>query len=166
MPKCRICEKPIDKDVDDWIMPSKNWYYHRKCYTDWKVSDTHDDKDWINLIYDFIARDLKVSYNYHMCEKQRKKYISEQKYTNKGIYFTLKYFYEIKNGDWSKGHGGLGIIPYVYGDATQYWTEREYQRRGTLEEMEKQIICRNERAIMKVTRIKKEKKEKWSLDDI
>ena len=26
MAKCRVCDLPIDKTKDDWIMPSKNYY--------------------------------------------------------------------------------------------------------------------------------------------
>ena len=31
------------------------------------------------------------------------------------------YFYEIKNGDKEKANGGIGIIPYVYKDAYNYF---------------------------------------------
>ena len=55
-----------------------------------------EDNEWIPMIYDFLSRDLKVSYNWWLCDSQRKKFIRENKCTNKGIYFTLKYFYEIK----------------------------------------------------------------------
>ena len=33
----------------------------------------------------------------------------------------LHYFYEIKGGDKSKANGGIGIIPYVYKDAYNYY---------------------------------------------
>ena len=67
MPHCRICKVEIDKENDDWIMPSKNYYYHRKCYADWKESTPATDEEYKAFIYDFIARDLKVPYDYHMC---------------------------------------------------------------------------------------------------
>ena len=44
MPHCRICKVEIDKENDDWIMPSKNYYYHRKCYEDWKQSTPATDE--------------------------------------------------------------------------------------------------------------------------
>ena len=96
MPSCRECHVEIDKEKDDWIMPSKNYYYHRTCYETWKARMPETDDDWVPRIYDFLARDLKVSYNYFMCEQQRKKFGKDYKINNKGIYFTLKYFYEIK----------------------------------------------------------------------
>ena len=100
MPSCRICHVPINKDKEvegiDWVMPSKNYYYHKSCYDTWKAQPM-TEKDWVALIYDFLARDLKVSYNYHLCEAQIKKFWKENKINPKGIYFTLNYFYEINS---------------------------------------------------------------------
>ena len=166
--KCRICKQAFDTellDKDLWTMPSKGWYYHKECYTNWKVSSTHDDEEWKLLIYDFLARDLKVSYNYHMCEAQRKKFISQNKYTNKGIYFTLKYFYELQKGEWDKGKGGIGIIPFVYKEATEYWTKLEIAKRGTMAMIEEQIKAKLDRPVRTLTKNIEKNKSKWNLDD-
>lgn len=148
--ECRVChKKDIDRNADpdgeSWVMPSNKWYYHRDCYFSWKKSEPLKDEEWIDLIYDFIARDMKFTYNYHMCEAQRKQFIKDGKGTNKGIYFALKYFYEIKHGDWSKGHGGLGIIPYIYNDSCTYWAEQERRSKGIIAEIERQVRAANER---------------------
>ena len=45
----------------------------------------------------------------------------EYHYTYSGIYKTLQYWYEIKNNDISKANGGIGIVPYVYDQAKQYF---------------------------------------------
>ena len=162
MPSCRECHVEIDKEKDDWIMPSKNYYYHRTCYETWKARMPETDDDWVPRIYDFLARDLKVSYNYFMCEQQRKKFGKDYKINNKGIYFTLKYFYEIKGNAWEKGHGGLGIVPYVFEDAKAYWVAQERQRHGFMKELEEQI---KQREVIKVKRTPK-KREKYNLDEI
>ena len=126
MPHCRVCKVEIDKEKDDWIMPSKNWYYHRKCYNDWKQSTPATDEEYRAFIYDFIARDLKVK-------------------TVKGIFFTLKYFYEIKHGDWNKGHGGIGIVPFVYNEACTYWVAQERKTKGIVADIERQMRAAAER---------------------
>ena len=141
--ECRICHtKDIDRNIDPdgktWIMPSKNYFYHRKCYEDWKHGAPASDEEYKDYIYDFIARDLKVSYDYHMCEAQRKKFLKNDM-TNKGIFFALKYFYEIKHGDWEKGHGGLGIVPYIYTDSCTYWANKERKSKGIIAEIERQM---------------------------
>lgn len=152
VPECRICKQKIHKDKDDWIMPSKNWYYHKKCYEEWKKAQFQKDEEYIDMIYDFIARDLKVSYNWHACEAQRKRFIRENKMTNKGILFALKYFYEIKHGDWEKGHGGIGIVPFIYNDSCAYWAARERRSEGVIAEIERQMREATERRKIHVKR--------------
>ena len=61
MAECRICHVPIDKENDDWVMPSKNWYYHRQCYEDWKKSEPLKDEEWRPFIYDFQFRSSSIS---------------------------------------------------------------------------------------------------------
>ena len=146
---CRVCKGDIDRNADpdgnEWLMASKNYYYHKTCYESWKKGQMSNDEDYVDLIYDFIARDLKVSYDYHMCEAQRKKYIKENQMTNKGILFALKYFYEVKHGDWSKGHGGIGIIPFIYTDACAYWSALEHKTTGIIADIERQMRAAMER---------------------
>ena len=66
--ECRICKsKDIDRNTQiegvDWIMPSRGWYYHKSCYDTWKQSTPATDEEYRAFIFDFIARDLKVSYD-------------------------------------------------------------------------------------------------------
>lgn len=146
MPECRICKQQIDKSKNDWIMPSTNYYYHKECYEKWKHSNPEKDEAWKSLIYDFLSRDLKVSYNYFMCESQFKKFVETNKYTYRGILFALKYFYEVKHGDWDKGHGGIGIIPYIYNESCAYWADQEHKQKGIIDKIERQMRERQQRA--------------------
>lgn len=165
MPSCRICHYPIDvkKEVEgiDWIQPSRGWYFHRICYDTWKAAPATDE-EWVAMIFDFLARDMKVSYNYHLCKAQIDKFWKENKINPKGIYFALRYFYEVKHNPWEKGHGGLGIVPYVFDDAKAYWIEQERKKRGFMKLLEQQT---KEKSIIKIHRQEK-KSAKYSLDDI
>lgn len=161
IPECRVCKGKINKEKDDWVMPSKNWYYHKQCYINWKKAQPESDEGYISLIYDFISRDLKVPYNWHVCEAQRKKFIKENGMSNKGILFALKYFYEVKHGNWEKGHGGIGIIPFIYNDSCAYWAARERNAAGTIAEIERQMREASKRE--KIT-IQRKKKQKYTVD--
>ena len=152
---------PIDKAKSDWIMPSQNWYYHKECYETWRAAPATDE-EWVEMIFDFLARDMKVSYNYHLCKQQIENYWKKEKINPKGIYFSLKYFYEIKKHPWEKGHGGIGIVPYVFDEAKAYWIEQERKKRGFMKEMESQA---KERTVVKISRTSK-RKEKYNLIDI
>ena len=164
MPSCRECHMPIDKTKGEgtvWIQPSKGWYYHKECYETWKAAPATDD-DWVKMIYDFLARDLKVKYEYHKCQTQIENFWKKKKINPKGIYFTLKYFYEIKGNSWDKGYGGIGIVPYVFDEAKAYWIAQERKKRGFMKELEEQA---KERSIVKITRSER-RREKYDLSEI
>ena len=164
MPECRICHMPIDKAKKEgvnWIQPSKGWYYHKECYDTWKAAPATDD-DWVLMIYDFLARDLKVSYDWRMCQQQIENFWKKKKINPKGIYFTLKYFYQIKGNPWEKGHGGIGIVPYVFDDAKAYWIAQEQKKQGFIKQVETEA---KERTVIKITRPER-KRDKYNLDEI
>jgi len=134
---CRVCKQEMDLKLliesIEWIQPSKGWYYHTKCYTEWKAAKEQTDDNWILKIYDLLARDLKVKYDYHQCEAQRKKHINNRM-TNKGIYYTLYWHFLIKGARWEPKYG-LGIIPLIYKEATSYWTTKENATAGILDQI-------------------------------
>lgn len=169
MPICRICRGQIDKKKEkegvDWCMPSRNWYYHVSCYTQWKSQKEPSEDDWILMIYDFLARDLKVSYNYFLCEQQRKKFWTENHINNKGVYFTLKYFYEVKRHDWV-GNGGIGIVPYVFEESKQYWADQERKQHGFMEALEQQLKAAANLDVLKIKQPQKRARTKYNLDAI
>jgi hypothetical protein len=83
--------------------------------------------------------------------------------TVKGIFFALKYFYEIKGGDWNKGHGGIGIVPFIYNEACTYWYNREKKTKGVVAEIERQMREAEQRQKKVVTQ-KKIEPRKFTID--
>ena len=53
--------------------------------------------------------------------KQINDYVNTYNFTYSGILKALTYFYEIKDGDKDKANNGIGIVPYVYKDAFNYY---------------------------------------------
>lgn len=53
--------------------------------------------------------------------RQIQKYAAENQFTYTGMLKSLRYFYEIKHGDKAKANGGIGIIPYIYSEAAEYY---------------------------------------------
>jgi hypothetical protein len=173
---CRVCKERFDianlKEGVDYVKPSRNFYYHKRCYDNWRagadgVGSKTEDEQWHLYIYDFIARDMKVEYDYFKIEAQIKQFL-KKRMTMKGIFFTLKYFYEIKKGDWSKGYGGIGIVEHVYGDAVKYWVAQENRSIGICAQIEKQMMQARESQVKSINYVKtkKKKKKKINLDDI
>lgn len=54
-------------------------------------------------------------------KKQINQFIKEYNYTYSGMLKALIYFYEIKGGDREAAHDGIGIIPFIYQDAYNYY---------------------------------------------
>ena len=137
--KCRFCKQEFDakestEDID-WVMPSRNYYYHQNCYVKFKTEKNRaTDKDWIPMIYDLIARDLKKGYNWHQIEAQRKKFIQDGM-TNKGIYFTMYWHFLIQKKPWKEEYG-IGLIPHIYEEGTNYWVLQEQNSRGIIDQIE------------------------------
>ena len=156
---CRVCGLLLNLDKDDWIKPVNNYYYHRDCYYEWKKSNPTDDEEYRDLIYDFIKRDMHFEYSYWKCEAQLNKFVKNGM-TLKGVFFALKYFYEVSHGDWSKGHGGVGIVPYIYEDSCRYWARREQEQKGAIAEIEQQMLEAHQREVKKVLAPQPKKKKK------
>ena len=174
--RCRICHKEINKktmkeDID-WIMPTNRYYYHKSCYNDWKrqaedIKYTLNEELYKKSMLDYLTKDLRMSPNYSKIMKQWDSLIKKGK-TPKGIFISLKYYYEVMNGDTTKADGGIGIVPYIYDDAAKYWVDREKRETGILEKIERQIREKNNQATVIVYQNtpKKKKKKEVSLEDI
>lgn len=169
MPICRVCKQEIDKTLDDWIMPSKNYYFHKSCYGNFKdAKEIKTDKDYEPLIFDYIARDLKVSYDYYKIKAQINQFVKDGM-TCKGILFTLKYYYDRYGKDnWERGYGGIGIVPYCYKEATDYWVNIEIKKQGSCDKIIKQLEQLKTKPIqeIKFNKNKVKKKSILTFDDI
>lgn len=88
--------------------------------------------------------------------------------TPKGIYFAVRYYYDILKGNAEKAQGGIGIVPNIYNDSAQYWVDLENKKSGTLEAIVEQIRQREARPVRYIQKTEKKTKPKtkWSLDNI
>ena len=165
--QCRICKQRFDrKDPNlvegvDYVKPSERMYYHKKCYEEYQASklDIHAsmaDEIWFSAAWDFLRKELKYSFNFVKVRKQWDSFL-KNKLTAKGMYFALKYFYEIKKGDVEKSENGIGIIPHIYADSCEYWFEREKRTAGICAAIEEQILAASKQNTINV-RLRRPKK--------
>lgn len=170
MVQCRICKTMFDAQPDtegvEWVRPVRNWYYHKKCYEEWSAGKENkesngNDEVWIDYLFEFFGRDLKVQYNYFVCMGQIKKY-QKQNMTAKGIFYAAKYIYDIKGtkfDDEEKNPNlGIGLIPYVYAESCEYWAKQMHRNERILEEIEAQMAALAESR--KKEKFHKKKKQK------
>lgn len=173
--KCRICKEQFNRldpnliEGVDFVKPSERMYYHKKCYDEYQNSklDVHanmTDELWFQAAWDFLRRDLKYGFNFVKVRRQWESFL-KNKMTAKGMYFALKYHYEIKKGDVTKSENGIGIIPHIYEDSRGYWQEREERDRGIVAAIEEQIRQAQSQNIINV-RVKKVKREVKSAAEV
>ena len=65
--------------------------------------------------------------------------------------------------DKSKAEGGIGIVPFVYSQAAEYWTTLEYNKKGIVAAIESQAMQLAQRSTLHIKREKKKKENKWDL---
>jgi hypothetical protein len=171
---CRICKAAIDRDNQtDWIEPTPKWFYHTSCYEDFAkkkgkiregdISAEVEDDIWKSAVYDYLRRDLKMSINYQKFNSQWNNFLKKDM-TAKGIYFALRYFYEIANGDPKKSENGIGIVPHIYLEGTGYWGERNNRDKGICARIEAQIKQAESAKVVVIHRQRQPKKNKREID--
>ena len=171
---CRRCKIAIDRDTQtDWCMPSKGWYYHTSCYEDFvkkkgaitegDIGIEVDDDLWRSAVYDYLRHDLKMHVDWVKFTSQWKNFLTKNM-TAKGIYFSLRYFYEVAHGDPKKSENGIGIVPHIYNEATCYWGERNQRDKGICARIEAQIKQAESAKVVVIHRQRQVKKNKREID--
>lgn len=171
---CRICKAAIDRDNQtDWVEPTPKWFYHTTCYEDFArkkgrilegdLSAEVEDDIWKSALYDYLRRDLKMTVNYNKFNSQWNNFLKKNM-TAKGIYFALRYFYEIAKGDPSKSENGIGIVPHIYNEGTEYWGNRNQRDKGICARIEEQIRQSEAAKVVVIHRKKQPKQNKREID--
>ena len=170
---CRVCKQAIDRQNETgWIMPATKQYYHEKCYADWveKKDDLHakaSDNEWFEALKYYLSHVIKAPVDYKKVTSQWRNFLKQNK-TAKGIYFAIRYFYDVQKGDKDKSCGGIGIVSSIYDDSRAYWYDREEKEHGICARIEAQM---REQAMQKQIIIKQAKRKSIrgkaiSLEDI
>ena len=78
---------------------------------------------------DYIQQLYGNKANWALIMKQLKEYEKDKDYTYSGMKRTLQYVYEIKKMSIDDSNGGIGIIPFQYQEAYEYfydiWVKKE-----------------------------------------
>lgn len=151
--KCAYCQKPLSKKDPDCVMVGNNKYVHKACQ-DLEEKREKTDKEQLE---EYIKQLFNTTYIDPRVRNQIKKFIDDYNYTYSGIRKALIYHYEIKGGDKSKANGGIGIVPYVYEHAYNYyyslWVAQQKNKDVEVElytpKIKEIIIPRPERKIKK-----------------
>lgn len=117
---CVYCKKKFDRDKVPFVQISPRRYAHKECSEQEDKRLFKEEADKIAL-ENYIINLLKVEYITPRIRKQLNTYAEQYGYTYSGMHKALIYFYDIKGNSPEKANGGVGIIPYVYQDAYNYY---------------------------------------------
>lgn len=112
---CGECQEKLDK-LEAISYKKKN--YHPACYE-------------IKIIREELHTLICDIFKFKMPGPRVYKQISdflERGYSYKGMINALNYFYNVKNNSVEKANNGIGIIPYVYDEAQDYFNRIDYKK--------------------------------------
>ena len=118
--KCLYCGKYFDRDKEPTKQVSARRYAHLKCWEEHIANMSQEEKDMI-AFYEYTKQLFGEDYNYTLTKKLAERYIKENKYTYHGMLKTLKWYYEKEGNSLDKSNGSIGIIPYIYKQALNYY---------------------------------------------
>lgn len=114
---CVYCKQSFNKKEVEYKLVLNNKYAHIPC-AELEEKREKTDAEKLDL---YIIELFKIDYVSPKIRKQINSYINEYNYTYTGILKALKYFYEIKKNSIDKSQNGIGIVPYIYQDAYNYY---------------------------------------------
>ena len=119
--KCIYCKQSFDRDKIPFVQVSERRYAHKDCHERGKDKKEKDELDRLAL-EDYISKHIcPEGYVTPRVRKQMQSYIKNYNYTYSGMLKALVYFYEVQGNSYEKANGGIGIIPYTYSNAYQYY---------------------------------------------
>lgn len=118
--KCYFCNAIFDADKEEHVKVNARRYAHKSCAENQNKEILQEQKDK-DLFYEYVKKIYGKNYNFMLINKQAENFIKQYGYTWSGMAGTLHWFYDINHGSIEEGHGGIGIIPYVYDQAKEYF---------------------------------------------
>ena len=125
MVKCSVCGESFNRDKVQAVKTGARRYAHQRCCPMGELvplAVVEIDADLLKL-EEYIKTLLNEDFINARVKKQIKDFKETYGYTYSGMLKSLIYFYEVKGNPKEKANGGIGIIPFVYKDAYNYYLE-------------------------------------------
>ena len=153
--KCHFCQQLVDRDIAIRY-DEKN--FHENCYNNYKAKKE---------IFAYVAKVFKFKSETRPGPKiiaQLNSFITRG-YTYQGILNTLIYHFEVCKGSVEKAKEGIGIVPFIYAEAQDYYKKFEYKKQKIADSIEKQLEQNPIELKLKVNSEKKEK-QLYNLEEL
>lgn len=118
--QCFYCKKTIRKDDSECHQLYQDVYAHIKCIN----IENQRPKTEAELLDIFLCKKFNTDFINPALRKQINTFIKEYHYTYSGIEKALTYYYDIQGHEFDKTNYSLGMVPYVYQKAYNYYYDR------------------------------------------
>jgi hypothetical protein len=96
-------------------------YAHQTCLPSGEIVPLPQVDAELTKLVEYVQQLLGKEYNAARVKKQIKDFKDEYGYSYSGMLKSLVYFYEVKGNSKDKANGGIGIVPFIYNDAYNYY---------------------------------------------
>lgn len=117
---CVYCKGKFDRDKEPCVQVSDRRWAHKACAEKNQIQKTQKELDYEKLV-NYIENLFGIGYVSAKVAKQIKEYRETYNYTYSGMLGTLVYWYEVKGATIDQANGGIGIVPYIYEQAKEYY---------------------------------------------
>lgn len=118
---CTVCNKRFDRDKVQAVKSGARRYAHQTCLPSGEIVPLPQVDEELTKLIEYIQNLLGKDYNAARVNKQIKDFKEEYGYSYSGMLKSLVYFYEVKGNSKEKANGGIGIVPFIYNDAYNYY---------------------------------------------
>lgn len=161
--KCPVCELMFNRDNCEFVH-HKNRYYHKTCYDSMMAAKTQDEKDLKDL-EEYIMKMFKETYVNARVRRQIKQFKEQYNYSYSGMLKSLIYFFEVKGNSIEKANGGIGIIPYVYKDAFNYYYSLHMAQEKNKDKNVNEYVLKGKEVRIKPPQLNPKQKRLFNLEE-
>lgn len=145
---CPYCGQMFNREKEDFVVIGRR-YAHRQC------------NEWVQKLYEYMREKCGAAFSQQKVNQQITKYIRENGYTSKDIYYAMVYWFDVKKEDPEKAMGGIGIVPYIFAESVRYWKNKENNSQINIgKHIEDYVNMEPEKIIIHPTPIKKPRRVK------
>lgn len=114
--KCKYCGQYFNRNAEPFVEVGGRRYAHAAC----AETLSQEERDYLEL-EKYIKQLFGINTLTARIKRQIADYKEQYNYSYSGMQKTLYWWFELKKNSLDKANNGIGIVPYVYQDACDYY---------------------------------------------
>lgn len=123
---CDFCKGKLEEEQ---AVLTDGLFFHSVCFR---------EREYRDQIFVLLKKIGFSEDTFERINSQISSFRKHNNYSYEGILKALRYYYLLKNGSVDKANGGIGIVPYVYDDAADYYFKLKLKQNQFLQGVQAQ----------------------------